>query len=71
MQASVTDGRRRHATVTPSGQAMLEDAHRWQEQVFDRLTDGWTEQRRHDFQRAMTSLVERSHTLNAGHTDAL
>lgn len=63
MRTSATDGRRRHATVTASGHALLEDAHRWQEQVFDQLTDGWSEQRRLDFQQAMTSLIERSYAL--------
>lgn len=40
---------------------VVEDAHPGQEQVFDRLTDDWTEQQRHDFHRAMTSLIEPSH----------
>ncbi|MEU8250126.1 MarR family winged helix-turn-helix transcriptional regulator [Nonomuraea sp. NPDC048916] len=65
MRTSATDGRRRHATVTSSGHAMLEDAHSWQEQVFDRLTDGWSERQRLDFRRAMISLIERSYALNA------
>jgi hypothetical protein len=37
----------------------------WQEQVFDRLTDDWSEQQRLGFCRAMISLIERSHALNA------
>jgi MarR family transcriptional regulator, organic hydroperoxide resistance regulator len=65
MQASATDGRRRQLTVTSSGQALLEQAHDWQEQVFDRLTEGWSEQRRLDFQQAMTSLIDRSYALDA------
>ncbi|GID30638.1 MarR family winged helix-turn-helix transcriptional regulator [Paractinoplanes brasiliensis] len=54
------DGRRRPTTVTPAGHEMLARAHQWQEQVFDRLTEGWPEQRRRDFQLAMTELMERS-----------
>ncbi|MER5648384.1 MarR family winged helix-turn-helix transcriptional regulator [Streptosporangium sp. NPDC002524] len=64
MRASETDGRRRAATVTPSGHTLLEQAHNWQEQVFDRLTEGWSEQRRRDFQRAMTDLIDRSHEVD-------
>lgn len=65
MQASETDGRRRQATVTPSGHAMLVHAHDWQEQVFGRLTEGWSEQRRREFQQAMTDLIDRSYALDA------
>ncbi|MGH3499483.1 MAG: MarR family winged helix-turn-helix transcriptional regulator [Nocardioidaceae bacterium] len=65
MQASEGDGRRRQATVTPSGHAMLEQAHDWQEHVFDLLTEGWSEQRRHEFQQAMTDLIDRSYALEA------
>lgn len=65
MQASETDGRRRQAAVTSSGHTMLEQAHDWQEQVFDRLTEGWCEQRRCDFQQAMTDLIDRSSKLDA------
>jgi DNA-binding MarR family transcriptional regulator len=65
MHASDTDGRRRHATVTPSGHALLAQAHDWQEQVFDRLTEGWSRQRRRDFQRAMAELIENSYASAA------
>ncbi|MEO3752140.1 MarR family winged helix-turn-helix transcriptional regulator [Streptomyces sp. B6B3] len=61
---STTDGRQRQATVTPSGHALLEHAHDWQERVFARLTEDWSEQRRHDFHQAMTDLIARSHTLD-------
>ncbi|MFG3258997.1 MarR family winged helix-turn-helix transcriptional regulator [Streptomyces sp. NPDC048172] len=64
LRTSETDARRRRATVTPSGGALLEHAHAWQEQVFDRLTEGWSEQRRRDFRQAMTELVDRSRTLD-------
>jgi DNA-binding MarR family transcriptional regulator len=65
MRTSDTDGRRREATVTAAGQAMLAHAREWQEQVFDRLTEGWSEQRRRDFQQAMTDLVERSYAVGS------
>lgn len=65
MRAPETDGRRRQATVTSSGHALLEQAHEWQEQVFDRLTEGWSQQRRRDFRQAMTDLIDRSHALDA------
>lgn len=65
MEASATDARRRHMTVTSSGHTMLEHAHDWQERVFDRLTEDWSEQQRRDFQQAMTRLIERSHSLDA------
>jgi DNA-binding MarR family transcriptional regulator len=58
------DARRRHATVTPAGTALLEGAHAWQEQVFARLTEGWSPQRRRDFQRAVTDLLDRSYVLD-------
>jgi DNA-binding MarR family transcriptional regulator len=64
MKASAADGRRRHATVTPAGHTMLEQAHGWQEQVFNRLTEGWSEQRRRGFQQAMTDLIDRSYALD-------
>lgn len=60
MRTSDTDGRRREAAVTPAGHALLAQAREWQEQVFDRLTEGWSEQRRRDFQQAMADLVDRS-----------
>jgi MarR family transcriptional regulator, organic hydroperoxide resistance regulator len=63
-QASVADGRQRQATVTPSGHALLLQAHEWQEQIFDRLTEGWSEQRRVAFQQAMSDLIDRSYALN-------
>ncbi|MEQ4720703.1 MarR family winged helix-turn-helix transcriptional regulator [Nonomuraea sp. B19D2] len=65
MQASDTDGRQRHATLTSSGHTVLDQAHDWQEQVFDRLTEGWNEQQRRNFQQAMTELIDRSYALDA------
>ncbi|MEH0934810.1 MarR family winged helix-turn-helix transcriptional regulator [Micromonospora psammae] len=65
MRAPETDGRRRQATVTPSGHTMLEQAHDWQEQVFDRLAEGWSERQRREFHQAMKDLVDRSYALDA------
>ena len=63
MRAPGTDGRHRQAAVTAAGHTMLDQAHAWQERVFRRLTEGWSEQQRRDFQRAMTDLIDRSWTL--------
>lgn len=65
MSASAADGRRREASLTPAGRSMLVQAHRWQEDVFDQLTADWSEKRRHDFQQAMTDLMDRSYALGA------
>lgn len=65
MEASRSDGRRREVSLTAAGRTMLDQAHRWQEQVFDQLTDGWSEKRRSEFQRAMSDLIDRSHLLHA------
>lgn len=63
MRASRTDARRREASITPAGIRMLDDAHQWQERVFAQLTAHWTGQQRNEFQRAMASMLERSHAL--------
>lgn len=65
MQASATDGRRRELTLTPAGKTMLEQAHRWQEEIFLRLSAGWSESRRDEFRQAMTDLMDCSHELEA------
>jgi len=65
MEASRSDGRRREVSLTAAGRSMLDQAHRWQEQVFDQLTAGWSEKRRSEFQRAMSDLIDRSHLLHA------
>ena len=65
MRASDADARQRQAAGTAAGQLLLRQAHEWQEQVFDRLTEGWSERRRRDFHRAMTDLIDRSHGLEA------
>ncbi|MFC4000469.1 MarR family winged helix-turn-helix transcriptional regulator [Prauserella oleivorans] len=63
MRASEADRRRRQASITSAGETMLAQAHHWQEQVFDRLTTGWSEQRRRDFHQAMTDLMDRSYVV--------
>jgi excisionase family DNA binding protein len=45
----------------PSGDAVLREAHAWQEQVFGELTVGWSRLRREEFHAAMTDLVRRSY----------
>ncbi|GAA0553066.1 MarR family winged helix-turn-helix transcriptional regulator [Paractinoplanes ferrugineus] len=65
MAKGTSDGRRREVSITTAGQAALKDAHRWQEQVFDDLTVGWSRQRREDFRRAMADLIARSHAIEA------
>lgn len=65
MAASATDGRRREASLTHAGRSMLDQAHRWQEEVFGELTRGWSDQKRRDFQQAMTDLIERSYEMDA------
>jgi hypothetical protein len=44
---------------------MLKNAHAWQEEVFNQLTDDWPPDQRRAFQQAMTTLIDRSYTLNA------
>jgi DNA-binding MarR family transcriptional regulator len=65
MAASPADRRRREASLTPAGRSMLDQAHRWQEEVFVQLTTGWSEKKRHDFQQAMTNLMDRSYAMDA------
>ena len=61
MTTAQTDRRRREVTVMPSGDAVLREAHTWQEQVFGELTVGWSRLRREEFHAAMTDLVRRSY----------
>ncbi|MCW2690330.1 MAG: hypothetical protein JWR37_5220 [Mycobacterium sp.] len=65
MQVLERDGRQRQGMVTSSGRRMLKQAYAWQEQVFDRLTKGWSKQQRNDFQQAMTDLVDQSYAPDA------
>lgn len=58
------DGRSRHVTVAPAGHEMVANAHGWQEKVFRQLTEGWSEQRRHEFHQAMSDMIVRSYQLN-------
>jgi MarR family transcriptional regulator, organic hydroperoxide resistance regulator len=63
LTTSDTDGRRREVCVTPAGVSLIDQAHQWQEKVFDRLTEPWTVRQRSEFQQAMMSLLQRSHAL--------
>ncbi len=65
MVASPGDGRRREASVTPAGRSMLDQAHRWQEEIFTQLTAGWSDKKRCDFQQAMTDLMDCSYAMDA------
>ena len=65
MAASPADGRRREASLTPAGRSMLDQAHRWQEDIFAQLTTGWSDKKRHNFQQAMTNLMDRSYAMDA------
>lgn len=42
---------------------LLDQAHAWQERVFDELTAGWSRKRRSDFRRAMADPIARSYTI--------
>lgn len=63
--ASAADGRQREASLTPAGRALLDQAHRWQEDVFSELTRGWSDAKRRNFQQAMTDLMDRSYAMDA------
>lgn len=65
MAASAADARRREASLTFAGRSMLDQAHRWQEDIFVQLTTGWSDKKRRDFQQAMTDLMERSYAMDA------
>lgn len=64
LTANPPDGRRREVVVTPQGRAALQQAHAWQERVFDELTAGWSDRRRDDFQAAMADLIAQSYVIN-------
>ncbi len=64
LHTSESDGRSRHATLTPGGHEILAQAHAWQEHMFVELTEGWNAKRRHEFQQAMSDILDRSHRLN-------
>src|SRR5215217_2809727 len=59
LQASDRDGRQREVSITPAGLTMLDQAHAWQEALFQELTEQWTERQRVDFRKAMLSLLDR------------
>jgi DNA-binding MarR family transcriptional regulator len=64
LRPSDSDGRHRRALLTSAGSELLKDAHVWQERVFDKLAEGWSQQGRDDFQRAMTDLINHTHQLH-------
>lgn len=43
---------------------MLDQAHRWQEEVFAQLATAWSDKKRRDFQQAMTDLMDRSYAMD-------
>ncbi len=59
------DARRREASVTSAGRSMVDDAHRWQEEIFVRLTPGWSDTKRREFQQAMVDLMDSSYAMDA------
>lgn len=63
MTPAPSDGRRREASVTPAGYPVLQQAHAWQERIFDELTTGWSRQRRDDLHSAMADLIARSYEI--------
>lgn len=65
---SHADGRRRTVHITPTGNNMLIDAHRWQEETFEALTDDWTETERREFARGLSRLLTRQASTEH-HTD--
>src|SRR5699024_2782027 len=62
---STADRRRREVSLTSAGVELLDQAHQWQERVFDELAAGWSEQERQQFRGAMLTLMERSHRLSS------
>lgn len=60
MRPAESDRRRRQASITRAGRVLLDQAHDWQERVFDRLADGWSEGWRREFRLAMSELMQRS-----------
>lgn len=64
MAASPPDGRQREASLTPTGRVILDQAHRWQEDIFAEMTRGWSDTKRRAFQQAMTDLMDRSYAMD-------
>lgn len=60
MSPSPRDARERVVAVTEMGERLLVDAHRWQEDVFERLTNDWEAEERAAFHHAMLRLLMRS-----------
>lgn len=65
MVVAPADARRREASVTSAGLSMVDDAHRWQEEIFVQLTPGWSDTKRREFQQAMVELMDSSYAMEA------
>ena len=65
-QPSSADARRRTIEVTRHGMALLDAAHAWQDSVFAKLTEDWTEAERASFHQAMLRLMDRSRHVHSG-----
>lgn len=52
------DRRQRRVVVTDAGARLLADAHRWQEEVFGRLTANWSADEVAQFHRLMARLID-------------
>lgn len=63
LDPSPADRRRRTVAITPNGRALLDAAHRWQDEVFATMTTDWTQTQRADFHAAMRSLLAASTDL--------
>ena len=61
---SAHDGRQKAVALTASGVTMLEDAARWQAQIFEQLTEDWTAKERQAFARGLERLIDRSRTAH-------
>ncbi|WP_432511045.1 MarR family winged helix-turn-helix transcriptional regulator [Kineococcus sp. SYSU DK001] len=54
---SPQDARVRHLLLTPRGEQLIDDAHRWQEEVFRELTAGWSRRDVENFHLLMSRLI--------------
>ncbi|WP_029433720.1 MarR family winged helix-turn-helix transcriptional regulator [Blastococcus sp. URHD0036] len=52
------DRRQRRVVVTAAGEHLVEAAHRWQEEVFGRLTQDWHPEEVRHFHRLMARLID-------------
>jgi DNA-binding MarR family transcriptional regulator len=56
-EASQEDGRRITLVLTPTGDALLEQAHRIRQDVFRRAMQGWTSAERQAFARLLSRFI--------------